>query len=209
MFVCCFLRQPQPPPPPLQVNARNGHDEARLRPVAGHKRALWTPATHAPFSSILSHLQAVGGGDSAAAYTPAARRRAGSLRSVYVGERWHKHKGGLEYGIDNLVDNFVEIFLFDTAEAALNVTLDVARNDMTLDEAGLRKREACHHLVGQRIGVLRVEPIVGSDENEVEHTVLVLLQLVGADDDGGMWLERAVGEKEADFYDVALMILHR
>ena len=30
----------------------------------------------------------------AAAYTPAARRRAGRLRSVYVGERWHKHDGG-------------------------------------------------------------------------------------------------------------------
>jgi hypothetical protein len=29
------------------------------------------------------------------AYNPAAHRRAGSLRSVYVGERWHKHKGGL------------------------------------------------------------------------------------------------------------------
>ena len=31
MFVCCFLRLPQPPPPPLRVNARNGHDKARLR----------------------------------------------------------------------------------------------------------------------------------------------------------------------------------
>lgn len=30
---------------------------------------------------------------------------------------------GLEYGIDNLV----EVFLFDAAEAALNVALDVAR----------------------------------------------------------------------------------
>ena len=34
---------------------------------------------------------------------------------------------GLEYGIDNLVDNLVEVFLFDAAEAALNVALDVAR----------------------------------------------------------------------------------
>jgi len=33
------------------------------------------------------------GGNSAAAYTPAARRRAGRLSSVYVGERWHKEDG--------------------------------------------------------------------------------------------------------------------
>ena len=97
MFVCCFLRLPKPPPPPLRVNARNGHEKARLRPVAGHKRALWTPATLAPFPSILSRLQAVEGGNSAVAYTPAARRRAGRLRSVYVGERWHKHGGGLSF----------------------------------------------------------------------------------------------------------------
>ena len=94
MFVCCFLRQPQPLPPPLRVNARNGHDKARLRPVAGHKRALWTPATLAPFSLILSHLRP-GGGNLTAAYTPAARRRAGSLRSVYVGEGWHKCDEGI------------------------------------------------------------------------------------------------------------------
>ena len=80
---------------------------------------------------------------------------------------------------------------------------------MALDEAGLRKRETCHHFVGQRIGILRVEPVVGGDEHEIEHAVLVLLQLVVADDDGGVGLERAVGEEEADLYDVALMILHR
>ena len=66
MFVC----QPLPPPPPLRVNARNGHDD--FKPLTGCR-----------------------GGNSTAAYTPAARRRAGSLRSVYVGERWHKYDGGI------------------------------------------------------------------------------------------------------------------
>ena len=63
------------------------HDKARLRPVAGHKRALRTAATFAPFPV---DLKPNGGGKNAAAYTPAARRGAGSLRSVYVGERWHE-----------------------------------------------------------------------------------------------------------------------
>ena len=95
-----------------------GKTQARRKrvpaPSAGQKRAFRPPAPHAPSSlidlrsssvatrkspstlgfslaapSVLSHLQAVGG-NSAAAYTPAARRRAGRLRSVYVGERWHK-----------------------------------------------------------------------------------------------------------------------
>ena len=66
-------------------------------PQAGHKRAFWFPATLAPFSLILSHLRPVGGGNFAAAYTPAARRRAGSLKSVYVGER--RHGGGIRFSI--------------------------------------------------------------------------------------------------------------
>ena len=40
----------------------NTHEKARLRPVAGHKRALWTPATLAPFSSVLSPLPPVAWG---------------------------------------------------------------------------------------------------------------------------------------------------
>ena len=38
-------------------SGKNAHEKARLRPVAGHKRALWSPATLAPNSSILSHLR--------------------------------------------------------------------------------------------------------------------------------------------------------
>ena len=116
---------------------------------------------------------------------------------------------GLEYGIDNLVNYLVEVFLFDAAEAALNVALDVARNNLAFDKAGLREREAHHHLVGQRVGVLRIEPVVRRDKHKVEHTVLVLLQLVVADDDGGMWLERTVREEKTDFDDVSLVVLHR
>ena len=70
------------------------HEKARLRPVSGHKHALWSPATLAPKRLILSHLRPVGGGKNAAAYTPAARRcirrSAGSLKTVYVGEQRHE-----------------------------------------------------------------------------------------------------------------------
>lgn len=36
--------------------------KARPRPVAGHRRALQSPATLAPKSLVLSHLRPVGGG---------------------------------------------------------------------------------------------------------------------------------------------------
>ena len=99
---------------------KNGASCLRLQ--AGHKRALWTPATLAPFSLavgrppslgrmqarllllslfrrlILSHLRPVGEGNSAA-YTPAARRRAGRLRSVYVGEREHGFWGNYLFDV--------------------------------------------------------------------------------------------------------------
>jgi len=115
----------------------------------------------------------------------------------------------LEYRLNNLVDNLVEIFLLDTAKTALHVALDVAGDNLALHEAGLREGEAVNHVVAQRVGILRVEPVVRCDEHKVEHTVLVNLQLVVTDDDGGMGLERAIWEEEADLYDISLVVLHR
>ena len=59
------------------------------------------------------------------------------------------------------------------------------------------------------IGILWIEPVVRRDEHKIEHTVLILLQLVVTDDDGGMGLERAVRKEEADLYDISLVVLHR
>jgi len=118
-------------------------------------------------------------------------------------------EGMLEYRLNNLVDNLVEVFLLNAAKAALDVSLDVAGQNLALHEAGLRGREAVNHVVTQWVGVLRVEPVVRRDEHKVEHSVLVLLQLIITDDDGWMGLERAVRKEEADLYDVSLMILHR
>ena len=115
----------------------------------------------------------------------------------------------LEYRLHNLVDNLVEVFLLDAAKATLDVTLDIAGNNLTLHEAGLREGEAVNHVVTQRIGILWIEPVVRRDEHKIEHTVLILLQLVVTDDDGGMGLERAVGKEEADLHDVSLVVLHR
>ena len=115
----------------------------------------------------------------------------------------------LEYRLHNLVDNLVEVFLLDAAKATLDVTLDIASDNLTLHEAGLREGKAVNHVVAQRIGILWIEPVVRRDEHKIEHTVLILLQLVVTDDDGGMGLERAVGKEEADLHDVSLVVLHR
>lgn len=47
----------------------------------------------------------------------------------------------LKDGYDDLVNDLVEVFLLDTAETTLNITLDIARENLTLYEAGLRKEE--------------------------------------------------------------------
>ncbi len=73
-----------------------------------------------------------------------------SVRKVY----------SLEYRIDYLVDNLVEVFLLDAAETALYVAFDIARNNLALDKAWLRKGEARDHFVGKRIGILWIEPVV-------------------------------------------------
>ena len=99
----------------------------------------------------------------------------------------------LEYRLYNFVDNFIEVFLLDATEATLNIALDIASNDLTLHEAGLREGEAIDHIVAQWVGILRIKPVVRRNEHKVEHTILVLLQLVVADDDGGMGFEGAVG----------------
>ena len=80
---------------------------------------------------------------------------------------------------------------------------------MALDDAGLRESEVVNHLIGQQVGILWIEPVVRRDENEVEHAILVFLQLIVGDNDGWMWLESAVGKEEADLDNVSLVIPHR
>ena len=99
--------------------------------------------------------------------------------------------------------------MLETAKATLYVALDVASDNLALHEAGLREGEAVNHVVTQRIRILWIEPVVRRDKHKIEHAVLVLLQLVVADDDGGMGFERAVGEEKADLYDVSLVVLQR
>ena len=55
----------------------------------------------------------------------------------------------------------------------------------------------------------RVEPVVRRDEHKIEHTILVLLQLVVANNDGRMGLECPVGKEETNLYDVSLVVFHR
>lgn len=61
---------------------------------------------------------------------------------------------------DDLVNYLVEIDLLDTAEATLNIALDIAREDLAFHEAGLGEGKAFYHIVGQRIGILRIDPVV-------------------------------------------------
>ena len=84
-------RKRVPASSPLGGSEKGDKNSAsRLRLQAGRKRTLRPPAPIAPLPSSSSHLRpGVGGGNTAAAHKPAARRRAGSLRSVYVGEQWH------------------------------------------------------------------------------------------------------------------------
>ena len=82
-----------------KIQARRKRVPAPLRD-RNAPSGLWRP------SRRLRQNQAIygqWGGNSATAYTPAAasrqhpdaHRRASRLRSVYVGERWHKHDGGI------------------------------------------------------------------------------------------------------------------
>ena len=62
----------------------------------------------------------------------------------------------LKDGYDNLVNNLVEVFLLDTAETTLDITLDITRENLALYEAGLREGKAFYHIIGQLIGILRL-----------------------------------------------------
>ena len=53
----------------------------------------------------------------------------------------------LKYRINNLINNLVKIFLFDAAQAALHITLDVACYDLTFNETWLGKSKSDHHIV--------------------------------------------------------------
>lgn len=83
-----------------------------------------------------------------------------------------------EYRFDDFVDNLVEVLLFDAPEPTGYVAFDIARDDLTFDEARLREGEARHHVVGQRVGILRIDAVVRGDEDEVKHPLFVNLQLV-------------------------------
>ena len=102
-----------------------------------------------------------------------------------------------------------ECLLLDTAEATLDVALNITSDYVAFHEAWLREGKAVDHLITQRIGVLRVEPVVRRDEHKIEHTILVLLQLVVANNDGRMGLECPVGKEETNLYDVSLVVFHR
>ena len=84
----------------------------------------------------------------------------------------------LEYRSYYFIYNLIEVLLLDATKATRNISLNVTSENLTLYEAGLGKRVTLNHLVCQRIGVLRIEPVVGGDEYKVKHAVLVLLQLV-------------------------------
>ena len=43
----------------------------------------------------------------------------------------------LEYGFNNFVDDLIEILLFDTAETTVNITFDIAGENLALHETGL------------------------------------------------------------------------
>ena len=102
----------------------------------------------------------------------------------------------LEYRIDYLVNYLVEVFFLDAAETTLYVALDVTRNNLALDKAWLREREAHNHFVGQGVGILRIEPVVRRDKHKIEHTVLVLLQLVVGNYNCGMGLNVPSGKRK-------------
>ena len=102
-----------------------------------------------------------------------------------------------------------ECLLLDTAEATLDVALNITSDYVAFHEARLREGKAVNHLVTQRIGVLRVEPVVRGDEHKIKHTILILLQLVVADNNGRMRFECSVGKEETNLYDVSLVVFHR
>ena len=90
------------------LSENNTHEKARLRFFSpwgeregGQKRYIPLAAASGTQTCLVDFgdpcaemidiklLTAYRGGKNAAAYTLGARRRAGRLRSVYVGERWH------------------------------------------------------------------------------------------------------------------------
>lgn len=80
---------------------------------------------------------------------------------------------------------------------------------LAFDDTWLRKGETRNHVIGQRIGILWVDSVIRGDEDDVEHPLLVKLQLVVGDNDGGMGLEGAVGEEEINLHDIFLVVFHR
>ena len=62
----------------------------------------------------------------------------------------------LEYRINNLIYNLIEVLLLDAAKATSHVTLNVTCKNLTLYKAGLGKRVTHNHLVSQRIGILGI-----------------------------------------------------
>ena len=71
---------------------REGGQKQCIPPAAASGTETHPPASgaHRAVAVVVKPSTAwSGGGNTAAAHKPAARRRAGSLRSVYVGEQWH------------------------------------------------------------------------------------------------------------------------
>lgn len=65
------------------------------------------------------------------------------------------------------------------------------------------------HIVSERKRILRINPVVGSDEDKVESAVLVNLKLIVRDYYGWVWLNLSIRKDKADLYNITLMISHR
>ena len=88
--------------------------------------------------------------------------------------------------------------MFDATKTAINIALNVASNNLALHQARFCEGKTFNHLIAQGVGILRIESVVRCYEHEIEHTVLVFLQLVIRYDDGRMRFERAIRKEETN-----------
>ena len=72
----------------------------------------------------------------------------------------------------------------------------------------LRKGVTNNHFISQRVRVLWIYPVIGSDEHKVEHPVFIFLQLIIGYDDGRMRLESTIRKEETNLDNVSLVVFH-
>lgn len=83
----------------------------------------------------------------------------------------NKSKNRLYY----LVNNLVEVLFLYASQTTDNITLNVSCYDLALYKTWFGKGMPDNHFVGKRIGVLGIEPVIGSDEDKIEHPVFCFL----------------------------------